>query len=289
MPDAGFVQAAWSKEDNSEVSVSNLTGSAQINVKPGSRWLVSVSFEKLYKNSKELGRVRAWLSDLEGLSGLFFMTDPTWCDRLGVIGKSESSVVLGGLPEITGNDSPLYPAEDLLPSDDLYPSDGNYDSYSFNLSFGFDAIADLVVSSSSTNGVKSLSVNSIVINKTPVVNDNPWDYSNGVRPGYEEALASAMARLSQKIDFNPSSLLCAGDWVQIGMELKMVTKDFNAGDSTLFFSPPMRYPVDAGTVIEYESPGVVMHLADNKQPNFSADKGSYRAVSFSAVEFIDNE
>lgn len=286
LPASKFVEATWRKVTSSQTATSALSGVEQVNTLPGARWTVDAAFVQIPRQNAALGKIRSFLSNLEGPAGRFFMSDPTWCERLGVLGKAESATVSMTVPEITGNDSPLYPAEDLYPSETLYPSDRNYDAYTFAVSFSFDAIADLVVSEDALGGVKSVSVNPISVSTTSSTS-NAWDYSNGVRPNYQTYYNSAMKALSRKIELEPTVLLYAGDYIQIEDALRMLTADFNEGDTSISFSPALIHPVDAGTVIEYETPGVIMRLVDDNQATWSAGSGLQNSIPFSAIEAIE--
>ena len=84
-----------------------------------------------------------------------------------------------------------------------------------------------------------------------------------------------------------TGLLLPGDYIQVGIELKMVVEPVNSdsgGEATIEFSPSLRAsPADGATII-VSNPVCVMRLVDDDQANWSADQVSRYGISFSAIE-----
>jgi hypothetical protein len=84
-------------------------------------------------------------------------------------------------------------------------------------------------------------------------------------------------------------VLMAGDYFQVGSELKMMTADALAdgnGFATLEFTPPLRVsPTDNAAIIT-EKPSCIMKLRDNGQGKFPQQPGHIYALSIAVEEAI---
>ncbi|MGE0206043.1 MAG: hypothetical protein AB7E70_20930 [Hyphomicrobiaceae bacterium] len=89
--------------------------------------------------------------------------------------------------------------------------------------------------------------------------------------------------------FTAGATVRAGDYFQVGTELKMVTADGTAdgsGNLTVSFKPVLRGPPADDAAIVSTNPVCIMMLADDEQAAWDADMVSLFGVSFSAVEAI---
>jgi hypothetical protein len=81
--------------------------------------------------------------------------------------------------------------------------------------------------------------------------------------------------------------VCAGDYFQVGSELKMVTADANSnssGDVTILFVPPIRVsPADNAAII-ITAPVCTMALADPKQARWSAQPTPIYNMTLACIE-----
>jgi len=88
---------------------------------------------------------------------------------------------------------------------------------------------------------------------------------------------------------NTTGWLLAGDYFQVGTELKIVTADCNAtagGEVTVSFMPPLRSaPADNAPVV-VTNPVCTMMLADGKQARWQADPGVIYAMAIACVEVL---
>lgn len=88
---------------------------------------------------------------------------------------------------------------------------------------------------------------------------------------------------------NQTGVVCAGDYIQIGTELKMVTADANSdgtGQATISFTPPIRtIPADNSAIV-VDSPKAIMKLKDNQQGKFSMQPGHIYAASIAIEEAL---
>lgn len=86
---------------------------------------------------------------------------------------------------------------------------------------------------------------------------------------------------------NTTGLLLAGDYFQIGSELKMITASVNsngAGEATLTFEPPLRNsPIDNSSII-YTNPTCIMRLVDDGQTSWDVNNLALYGISFAGVE-----
>lgn len=88
---------------------------------------------------------------------------------------------------------------------------------------------------------------------------------------------------------NKTGWLLAGDYFQVGYELKMITQDINtdaSGNATLVFQPPLRTSPALNAQIVTSSPKCVMALADDKQAQWAVQPEAY-AVSVACFEPLD--
>ena len=86
-----------------------------------------------------------------------------------------------------------------------------------------------------------------------------------------------------------STVVCAGDYIQIGTELKMITADANSdagGNATLSFTPPIRVsPADNASVIT-SKPCCIMCLTDGKQSRWQSQPTPILNLSIACEEPI---
>jgi len=114
----------------------------------------------------------------------------------------------------------------------------------------------------------------------------------GIGTGSPLVKGAAQTGLSITIDGCTSSVtgwLLAGDYVQIGDELKMITADANTdsgGNATLSFVPPIRVsPADNSAVIT-TAPKCIMKLKDNSQVRWPMQPGRIYAMSVAIEEAL---
>jgi hypothetical protein len=85
------------------------------------------------------------------------------------------------------------------------------------------------------------------------------------------------------------TVLKAGDYFQIGSELKIITADVTSsisGSATLQFEPALRsIPID-NTPLIVLNPQCVMRLVDDKQTSWHVDESGFYKLQFSGVEVI---
>lgn len=84
-----------------------------------------------------------------------------------------------------------------------------------------------------------------------------------------------------------TGILKAGDYFQVGNELKMITADVNSdgsGNATLVFEPPLRDSPADNAPITVNTPTCVMRLVDDDQCMWDTDEGGFYSISFSAIE-----
>lgn len=289
-----FVSVTWSLVDGKSYNTNALTGHTQGLCLAPPRWRADYTIKSFRvaqdvqpgQYPKRLGQIRAWLVKAGSCGCYYRGYDPSWRPNNGFLAQmdAEPKSVTKVLPEI--DEDALYPHDELWPSDELWPGIGKFPEYTFTLTATPTLAGDLVVSTDIDNG-KSISVVA-VSGGVDVVNDNPWNYANGVRPGYEEALAAAKIELDTQLNLEASAeLLTAGDVMQINDQYLMITKDFMSGDTEIEFSPALRHPVAAGTQINVTDPACVMAFVDNKQVNLPAVAGlTFGEVSFSMFEVI---
>lgn len=70
-----------------------------------------------------------------------------------------------------------------------------------------------------------------------------------------------------------TGVVCAGDFFNIGTELKMATADANSngtGEATISFTPPIRTSPADNSAIVVTDPTVIMALTDGKQARWQA-------------------
>ncbi len=86
---------------------------------------------------------------------------------------------------------------------------------------------------------------------------------------------------------NSETVLKAGDYFQVGNELKMVTADVTSdgsGNATIAFEPVLRAaPADNATIIT-TNPKCIMRLVDDNQAGWDTNNNSLYGYTFSAVE-----
>lgn len=86
---------------------------------------------------------------------------------------------------------------------------------------------------------------------------------------------------------NQAAALRAGDYFQVGTELKMVLATVasnGTGQATITFEPPLRAsPADNAPIIT-SNPVCIMRLADNNQAGWDIEEAAVYGMSFSAVE-----
>ena len=291
LPEIPFNSVKWSLTSNTQISTSPFTNAGQTNELAGARWNATFSYNQAIGKDKTVGQIRAFLAKLRGAAGRFYAYDPSWCNQLGDIGINKTVSVAVNLPELIVEGGNLFPALDLYPSETLYPNTGSgsltWPAYSFTLSYTYDADTDLYLVSNLEAGANQCTVNSINDTVT-FTNSNPWDYSQGVRPEYDDALAEAIATLNAKLaEITGDYLLCSGDYIRIDDALRMVVDDFDEGDTVITFEPPLIHPATSGTKVNYKNVGVIMRLIDDEQANFSVDAGQlHDKITFSAIEAL---
>jgi len=83
--------------------------------------------------------------------------------------------------------------------------------------------------------------------------------------------------------------LLAGDYFQVGDELKLITADVNTdsgGNATLNFVPPLRTsPADNAAIIT-SNPSCIMMLSDDQQARAQVQPGKIYALSLSCEEAL---
>ena len=70
-----------------------------------------------------------------------------------------------------------------------------------------------------------------------------------------------------------TGIVCAGDYINVGTELKMVTADANSngsGQATIYFTPPIRVSPADNSAIVTVNPTVIMALKDGKQARWQS-------------------
>lgn len=86
---------------------------------------------------------------------------------------------------------------------------------------------------------------------------------------------------------NSETVLKAGDYFQVGNELKMITEDITSdgsGNATLVFKPVLRSsPADNASIIT-TNPKCIMRLVDDNQAGWDTNLNSLYGFTFSAVE-----
>lgn len=290
-PDAKFITVTWGQLGNTRTATSPTTQFKQVNYMPGLRWTAKFGFRKKVGCSDLIGEIRAWMASLRGAAKPFFISDPSRCNQCRLMGKSKSVTKTVTLAACCVGDG-LWAADDLWPADDLWLPGGNgpegWPEYVFTLAVSFDAQVPLVVSGAALNGATTLGINSLDVDFS-VTNDNPWDYSTGARTGYADALNETTAELIKELGYFPGDqLLKAGDWIQVEDNYVMLTQGVTASSTSISFEPPLKHPVAAGVVIDYESPGVIMSLVDDNQVNWTvSSKTIHESISFEAVEWIE--
>lgn len=89
---------------------------------------------------------------------------------------------------------------------------------------------------------------------------------------------------------NITGWIMAGDFFQIGTELKMATADANSdsgGNATISFVPPIRVsPADNGAVV-VNSPKAIMMLTNGNQARWQAQPTPIYAMSLAVEEALD--
>jgi len=89
---------------------------------------------------------------------------------------------------------------------------------------------------------------------------------------------------------NQPGALLAGDYFQIGSELKMLTADADVdagGAATLTFKPALRSSPAAGAAIVTTDPCAVMKLVDDNQAAWAASTPDWYALAISCEEALD--
>lgn len=86
------------------------------------------------------------------------------------------------------------------------------------------------------------------------------------------------------------TVLKAGDYFQLGSELKMVTDDVTSdgsGDAVVNFEPPVRTSPADGEALIVEQASCVMRLEDDNQVTWQVDEAGFYSMSFEAVEVFE--
>lgn len=86
---------------------------------------------------------------------------------------------------------------------------------------------------------------------------------------------------------NITGLLLAGDYIQLGAELKILTADANSngtGLAALAFEPPLRTSPGNGSSIIIVKPTAVFRLIDDEQDRFQVAPGKFHDITIAGVE-----
>ncbi|NTV50935.1 MAG: hypothetical protein HGA20_15005 [Geobacteraceae bacterium] len=121
----------------------------------------------------------------------------------------------------------------------------------------------------------------------------PPDYvRSGTAPGTPLVKGAAQTGLTVITDgwtASQTGILLAGDYIQIGDELKMITADASSdsgGNATLSFVPPIRVsPADNSAVVT-TAPKCIMKLKDNSQARWPQQPGRIYAMSLAIEEAL---
>lgn len=82
-------------------------------------------------------------------------------------------------------------------------------------------------------------------------------------------------------------IMRAGDYFQVGNELKMLTTDSDSdpgGATTLNFEPPLRFAPTDGSTIIINKPTAIFRLTDDRQGRFSHRHGGLADTSIQCIE-----
>lgn len=108
-------------------------------------------------------------------------------------------------------------------------------------------------------------------------------------PLVKGASQTGLTLLTDGWNVSQTGVLLAGDYIQIGSELKMITSDTNSdsgGNATLSFTPPIRVsPADNGSVI-VDTPKCIMMLKDPNQARWQAQPTPIYAMSIACEEAL---
>lgn len=88
---------------------------------------------------------------------------------------------------------------------------------------------------------------------------------------------------------NVTGWLLAGDYFQVGNELKLVTEDIDtdaSGNATLKFVPPLRTSPPDNDPITTSNPKCIMMLSDDQQSRHQVQPGHIYALSISCEEAL---
>lgn len=124
---------------------------------------------------------------------------------------------------------------------------------------------------------------------TPYDHPTPSGVATGA-PLVKGALQTGATLLIDGCTSGISGWLLAGDYFQIGNELKMVTADCNtngSGETTLHFVPPIRTSPADNSAIIVNNPTCIMQLADDSQAKWSAHQGKIYAMTIACQEPLD--
>ena len=86
-----------------------------------------------------------------------------------------------------------------------------------------------------------------------------------------------------------TGILKAGDYFQVGNELKQITQDINssgAGAATLVFEPPLRNAPSNGASIITTNPTCIMMLNSDDMAAWDIDEALHYGMTFSAIESL---
>ena len=90
-------------------------------------------------------------------------------------------------------------------------------------------------------------------------------------------------------NINQTGIILAGDYFNIGSELKMATADANSdinGEATISFTPPIRTSPADNSAIVVDSPKVTMMLQDDKQARWQVQPTPIYAASIAVEEVL---
>jgi hypothetical protein len=114
----------------------------------------------------------------------------------------------------------------------------------------------------------------------------------GTAPGSPLVKGTGQTGLSVLTDAwtaSQAGILLAGDYIEIGGELKMMTADANSdsgGNATLNFTPPIRVSPADNSAVVVTNPKCLMKLKDNQQAKFPMQPGHIYAASIAIEEAL---
>ena len=246
----GIAQVSYALLTNTQTHVSPLSGVTQTHELPGAHWSAAITLPPMTRSDALTWR--AWFAKLMGPAGRFRLGDPSACTQCGYWGTPVPG---------TDCDSGLYPSASLYPAATLTPAgDGCIPEVSLSPS------ASITLQAAAVRGATSVQIEP----------QTGWDYATyGVNPNWESG---------------DQVLLCAGEMVQIGEQLVMLTADLKpagcSGGQLIQFNPPLHKAYAAGTAVEVDSPVGIFRLIDDVQVRWDVGEAAIHGIRFSAIEVI---